>query len=194
MGKWMNTILAPPDEPDSTDHIAAEDMARLVDASIGDTERERLLHHINRCQRCYDILHDSLKDNPFTVSVRPVWWRARVVYALAACLILIFAVSGQQIYRHWSRDIGAVTATLELDQNLIDILLEDSALQIGRGARLNRLLAALQQRAIPVDTLNLAVLAKPYYQKKSLFGPKEFLHVRIENDVAYLEVKDKKTD
>jgi hypothetical protein len=35
------------------------------------------------------------------------------------------------------------------------------------------------------------LLSKPYYQKKSLFGPKEVLHIRIENKVAYLEVKEK---
>jgi hypothetical protein len=35
------------------------------------------------------------------------------------------------------------------------------------------------------------LLSKPYYQKKSLFGPKEVLNIRIEKKLAYLEVKEK---
>jgi hypothetical protein len=51
--------------------------------------------------------------------------------------------------------------------------------------------AAFQQRGLEVKDLNLVLLSKPYYQKKSLFGPKEVLNIRIENKVAYLEVKEK---
>ncbi len=80
--------------------------------------------------------------------------------------------------------------TLDLDQNLKDILLEDDGLRFGKGARLSRLLAALQQKGLPVKDLNLAVLSKPYYQKKSLFGPREVLQIRIENGIAYLEVQE----
>jgi hypothetical protein len=50
--------------------------------------------------------------------------------------------------------------------------------------------AALQQKGLQVKALNLVLLTKPYYQKKSLFGPKEVLHIRIEKKVAYLEVKE----
>jgi hypothetical protein len=193
MGKWMNRLLAPSGGQDLADHVATEDIARLVDATVGDAEREHLLRHINRCQRCYDILHYTIGENPFDAAERAgakPWWKRPTFYAIAASIALFFIISGQLVYRHWSREPGIVTATLELDQNLIDILLDDSALQISRGARLDRLLDALQQRGVPVKTVNLAVLAKPYYQKKSLFGPKEFLHIRIEARVAYLEVRE----
>lgn len=195
MGKWMNRILAASDSQDASNHIATEDMARLVDGDVDDGERERLFQHINRCRRCYDILHHSIEDNPFAAARRPVasaWWKNRAVYALAASILVVFIISGQFVYRHWTRDSGIVSATLELDQQLIDILLEDSALQIGQSPRLNRLLDALRQRGVPVDTIQLAALSKPYYQKKDIFGPKEYLHIHIENNVAYLEVKERK--
>ena len=82
-------------------------------------------------------------------------------------------------------------ASLDLDQALKDILLEDDALKWEKKERVYRLLTALQQRGLAVKELNLALLSKPYYQKKSLFGPKEVLHIRIDDKVAYLEVKEK---
>jgi hypothetical protein len=77
-----------------------------------------------------------------------------------------------------------------LDQGLKDILLEDDVLKWEKKERVHRLLTALQQRGLAVKDLNLVLLSKPYYQKKSLFGPKEVLKIRIEGKVAYLEVKE----
>lgn len=195
MGKWIKRILEPsaaPNWPVSENHVEIEDIARLADGTVDDDERERLLGHINLCQRCYEILHHTLKDASFATSVKPAagpWWKTKAAYALAASIILIFIISGQFAYRHWSRVPQVISATLVLDQNLKDILLEDDALQFGQGARLNRLLAVLQQTGLPLKDLDLVVLKKPYYQKKSLFGPGEVLHIRIENGVAYLEVR-----
>lgn len=193
MGKWVKRVLGPADGQDSPDHVATEDMARLADGAVHDSERERLLRHINRCRRCYDILHLSIEGNPFAAeqsSGSTAWWRRRAVYALAASIILVFIISGQLVYRHWTRDTGIASATLELDQQIIDILMEDSALQIGQSPRLRRLLDAFRRRGVPVEAIQLAVLSKPYYQKKDLFGPKEYLHIRIEDNVAYLEVTE----
>jgi len=81
-------------------------------------------------------------------------------------------------------------ASLDLDQGLKDILLENNDPKWENKERINRLLTALQQRGLAVKDLNLVLLSKPYYQKKSLFGPKEVLHIRVENKVAYLEVKE----
>jgi hypothetical protein len=194
MANWTNKSLEPPVSPDSEKHVAAEDIARLAEGSVKNAEREDLLYHINRCRRCYQILDNTLKDSQFNTSEHRTaspWWKTKVAYALAASIILIFVISGQFAYKHWDRVPGVISATLDLDQNLKDILLEDDALRFGKGARLNRLLAVLQQTGLPVKDLNLVVLAKPYYQKKSLFGPKEVLLIRIENEVAYLEVQEK---
>ena len=195
MGKWISKSLEPSDLPVHENHIAAEDIARLAEGTVDTAEREQLLHHINCCQRCYEILNHTLKDAPFAASGQPAadpWWKTKVAYALAASLLLIFILSGQLAYKYWRHAPTAISASLDLDQNLKDILLEDEALRFGKGARLNRLLAALQQKGLPVKNLTLAVLSKPYYQKKSLFGPGEVLHIRIENDVAYLEVEEQK--
>jgi len=192
MDKWVKKGLEPSksaDSPAADNHVAIEDLARLADGTVEDGERERLFGHINRCQRCYEILHCTLKDTAGERSASP-WWQTKAAYALAASIILLFAVCGQLAYKYWSRAPQAISASLDLDQQLKDILLEDDGLQIGKGARLNRLLAALQQKGLPLKTLNLAVLSKPYYQKKSLFGPREVLHIRIENEVAYLEVEE----
>jgi hypothetical protein len=196
MGKWVKKSLEPSVLPDSTvsdNHVAIEDIARLADGTIDSGEREHLFHHINRCQRCYEILHQTLKDASNATSVKPAgspWWKTKTVYALAASIILIFVISGQFAYKYWTRVPRVISATLDLDQNLKDILLEDDGLRFGKGARLSRLRAALQQKGLPVKDLNLAVLSKPYYQKKSLFGPREVLQIRIENGIAYLEVQE----
>ena len=199
MGKWIKKSLEPSVSPNSTDspvsdnHVALEDIARLADGTVDNDEREHLIQHINRCQPCYEILQQTLKDATNATSVEPAgsaWWRTKTAYALAASIILIFVISGQFAYKYWTRVPGVISATLELDQHLKDILLEDDGLQFGKGARLSRLLAALQQKGLPVKDLNLAVLSKPYYQKKSLFGPREVLQIQIENGIAYLEVKE----
>jgi len=194
MGKWINKSLEPSVSPDAVDHVEIEDIARLADGTIDKDERERLFRHINRCQRCYQILHHTLKDVTFATSLNPAagpWWKTKAAIALAASIILVFAISGQLAYKFWSRAPEVISATLDLVQELKEILLEDDGLRIGKGARLNRLLAALQQKGLQVNDLNLAVLSKPYYQKKSLFGPREVLHIRIENGVAYLEVQER---
>lgn len=193
MGNLINKSLEPSISPNSENHVAIEHIARLADGTVDEDERERLFHHINRCQRCYEILNHTLKDAALVTSEQSAaasWWRSKAAYALAASIILIFIISGQVAYKYWNRVPGVISATLELDQNLKDILLEDDALRFGEGARLNRLLAVLQQSGLPIKDLNLVVFTKRYYQKKSLFGPREVLHIRIENGIAYLEVQE----
>jgi hypothetical protein len=48
----------------------------------------------------------------------------------------------------------------------------------------------LHKKGLRVKQFNRVILSRPYYQTKSLFGPEETLHIRIEDDVAYLEVKE----
>ncbi len=193
MAKWTNKSLEPAGSPESENHVAAEDIARLAEGSVKNAEREDLLYHINRCQRCYQTLNNTLEDAysmPSDLQAAGPWWKSKIALALAASIVLVFIITGQFAYKHWNRAPGVISATIDLNQDLKDILLEDDALRFGKGARLSRLLAVLQKTGLPVKDLNLVVLAKPYYQKKSLFGPKEVLHIRVENEVAYLEVKE----
>ena len=137
---------------------------------------------------------ETLEDLSAEASMQPgsvPWWRTRRFYALAVSILLVLLIGGPLAIKHWILRPPVSLASLDLDQGLKDILLEDDALKWQKKERLNRLLAALQQRGLAVKDLNLVLLSKPYYQKKSLFGPKEILHIRIDNKVAYLEVKEK---
>ncbi|UCE56151.1 MAG: hypothetical protein JSV31_12110 [Desulfobacterales bacterium] len=193
MGRWINKIIKPTVAPEPEDHIAIEDLARLADGAVDKAENQHFIRHLNRCQRCYEILQETLKDLADEASVQTTsspWWKTRTAYALAASIILVLLIGGQLVFNYWNQRPQVILATLNLDQQLKDILLVDDALRWEKGERVNRLVAALQQKGLQVKELNLVVLSKPYYQKKSLFGPKEALHIRIENKVAYLEVKE----
>ena len=192
MGKWIDKSLAPPVAPESENHPTIEDIARLAEGTVGRTERETFFRHLNRCQRCYEILQQTIKDAPLPGAAHTAhpWWKTKAAVALAASILIIFIFGGQLAYKYWSQGPAVLSATLELNQELKEILLIDDALLFGKGARLNRLVAVLQQNGLQIKDLSLVVLSKPYYQKKSLFGPKEVLHIRIENDVAYLEVRE----
>jgi len=194
MGKWMNKTINPSVVPESEDHILIEDLARLAEGAVDAAERQHLIGHLNRCQRCYQILQETLVDVSAEASMQPVsvpWWKTRMFYALAVSIVLVLLIGGPLAIKHWIQSPPVIVASLDLDQTLKDILLEDDALRWEKKERINRLLIALQQRGLEVKDLNLVLLSKPYYQKKSLFGPKEVLHIRIENEVAYLEVKEK---
>jgi hypothetical protein len=193
MSKWMNKTINPSVVPESEEHILIEDLARLAEGTVDGAERRHLIGHINRCRKCYQILQETLKDVSAETSTQPGsvhWWRTKMFYALAVSIVLALLIGGPFAIKHWTQTSPVILASLDLDQGLKDILLEDDALKWEKKERVNRLLTALQQKGLAVKDLNLVLLSKPYYQKKSLFGPKEVLQIRIENKVAYLEVKE----
>ena len=192
----MSKTINPSVVPESEDHIIIEDLARLAEGAVDGAERQHLIGHLNRCRRCYQILQETLKDVSAETTLQPgsaPWWKTKMFYALAISIVLVLLIGSPFAIRHWIQRPSVILASLELDQGLKDILLEDAALKWEKKERVNRLLTALQQRGLAVKDLNLVLLSKPYYQKKSLFGPKELLHIRIDDKVAYLEVKEKET-
>ena len=193
MGKWLNKILRPTDSMESETHPDLEDIALLAEGRLNDAERKHLLGHLNRCGQCYEILQETLKDVSPETSGQPAptaWWKRKSLYALAASIILVFIFSGQLINKFWTQPTPITAARIILDQELKDILLEDSALQWKNAKRIERLISALHKKGIQVTGFKRVILSRPYYQTKSLFGPAETLHIRIENDVAYLEIKE----
>ena len=201
MSKWINKSLEPIESPDvaSDDHIEIEDLARMAEGNVSRAENERFTIHLNRCPRCYDILRETLSDFSRESSTRPAMdpaplslWKRKTFYALAASVILVFLVGGQLIFKFVFQHPQIISAAVDLDQDLKDILMEDESLRWEKGPRLDRFVAALQKKGHVFKDLNLVVLARPYYQKKSLFGPQEILHIRVEGKVAYLEVKPPK--
>lgn len=190
----MNETIDPPVATESEDHILTEDLARLAEGAVDAAERQHLIGHLNRCRRCYQILQETLEDLSAEKSMPSVavpWWKTRMFYALALSIVLILIIGGPFAVKQWTQCPPVILASLDLDQGLKDILLENDATKWENKERINRLLTALQQRGFAVKDLNLVLLSKPYYQKKSPFGPKEVLHIRIENKVAYLEVREK---
>jgi len=193
MGKWLNKALNPTDSVESKNHADLEDLARLVEGTLDSAERNRLLRHLNRCGKCYEILQETLKDVSTETSGKPAptaWWKMKSVYALAASILIIFIIGGQLVYKFRIQQSPVISAKLTLDQELRDILMEDNALQWKNVERIEQLISALHKKGLQVKQFNLVVLSKPYYQTKSLFGPEEILHIRIENNVAYLDVKE----
>ena len=193
MGKWINKSINPTADGESGRHIAVEDLACLADGTVEPPERQRLIGHLNRCQRCYQIFQEIIGDVSDATSLRSgsiPWWKTRMAYALAASILLVLIIGGSIAVRQLTKTPPVILATLPLDRTLKDILLQDDKLRWEKKARVNRLLAALQQRGVPVKELDRVLLSKPYYQKKSLFSPEAVLIVRIENRVAYLEVKE----
>ena len=193
MGKWLKKTLRPTDSAESKDHPDVEDFARLVEGTLDSTERERLLRHLNRCGKCYDIVQETLKDLSAAASGQPAptaWWQRKSLYALAASIIMIFIIGGQLVYKFRTQQTPITVAKITLDQELKDILLEDSALKWNNAKRMERLISALHKKGVQLAQFNRVVLSRPYYQTKSLFGPEETLHIRVEDDVAYLEVKE----
>ena len=193
MGKWMQKIINPSMTPEPDEHIGIEDLARLADGVVGKEERQLFYRHLNHCQKCYEILQETLTDvssEMFPQQPATPWWKTRKVFALAASIIFVFLIGGYFVFNYGQQPSRLIVATLNLDQELKDILLENQLLRWEKGERVNRLVAALQQKGLQVKALNLVLLDKPYYQKKSLFGPKEVLLIRIEKKVAYLEVRE----
>ena len=195
MGKWINKLLAPAASTQLENHLETEDIARLAEGSVDKAEHDLFVHHLNRCQRCYEILQETLKDITATGDLSKIsgpWWRTKTFYALAASIVLVILIGGGLVLEYGNQHPRIISATLDLDQQLKDILLENDALRWEKGARLDRLTAVLHKKGLQFKDLKTVILAKPYYQKKSLFGPKEVLHIRIENGVAYLDVEEKR--
>ena len=193
MGKWLNKTLKPADSAESGNHADLEDLARLVDGTLDNAERKRLLLHLNHCGKCYEILQETLKEVSIETSGKQTptaWWKRKSLYALAASILIIFIIGGQLVNKFRTQPSPVISAKLTLDQELKDILLENNALQWKSVERMQRLISVLHKKGLQIKQFDLVVLSKPYYQTKSLFGPEEILHIRIENNVAYLEVKE----
>ena len=192
MGKWVHRALTPTDTADCGPHAGMEDLASLVEGKLGGNERENLLRHLNQCGQCYEILQATMRDVQDAPSAGPAprpWWKTKSVYALAASIVFLILVGGPLVYQFQTRHALTATAELMLDQELKDILLEDDTLQWQSRRRIERFISLLHRKGYTLKTFNRVVLARPYYQTKSIFGPEEVLHIRIDDGVAYLEVK-----
>ncbi len=195
MGKWLHKALKPTDTAESGPHADREELACLIEGKLGGDERNKLLRHINRCGQCYEILHETMKDfnaEPSDEANPTPWWKTRPIQALAASIALLVLIGGPLVYQFQTRQALITSVELILDQELKDILLEDDNLQWHNDKRIQRFISLLDQKGYRLKSFDRVVLSKPYYQVKSIFGPEEVLVIRIDDDVAYLEVKEAK--
>ncbi len=193
MGKWLHKALKPADTAESGPHADMEDLACLIEGKLGGDERENLLRHLNRCVQCYETLQETMRDlqsEPLDEPTHIPWWKTRPVHALAASIVLLTLIGGPLVYQFQTRQSWVTSVDLILDQELKDILLEDDALQWTNDKRIHRLISVLYKKGHRVKSFDRVVLSKPYYQVKSIFGPEEILYIRIDDDVAYLEIKE----
>ncbi len=193
MGKWLHKAIKPDDTAESGPHADMEALACLIEGKLGGDERRNLLRHLNRCGQCYEILQESMKDlqvDPAVETTPAPWWKRKPVQALAASIVFLALIGGPLVYQFQTRPSLLTSVELILDQELKEILLLDDNLQWNEDKRIKRLISALQQKGYRLKPFDRVVLSKPYYQMKSIFGPEEMLHIRIEDGVAYLEVKE----
>lgn len=191
MGTWMKKIAAPEQLPDAGKHIPLEDIARLAEGTIEGSLREKLFFHLNRCPDCSSILQETLRDMASdAVHQSPSagrWYRMKL-YAVAASII--FAVfAGGGYYKYYLVRHGLVNASVALDDDFRDLLVEDSSLSFS-GSRAARFADLLSRQGVQVKGLQKVVLSKAYAATKSssFFHKKESLKIRIEGGIAYVEV------
>ncbi len=193
MGKWLHQILKPNDPSEPGPHADMEDLAGLIEGTLGNEKRKDLLRHLNACGQCYQILQETMKDTQAASSKKPTplfSWKTKPVYALAASIALLMLIGGPLLYIFQTGPSVITSAEIILDQDLKEILLEDQTLEWSRGKRINRLISALQKKGYHLKAFDRVVLARPYYQVKSILEPEEVLVIRIDGNVAYLEVRE----
>ncbi len=165
-------------------HPSDQELAELAEGTLAPERREALLRHINACSDCYEAYVEILRflPEPSAASTRksPA---VRVCLALAASVLLCLA--GTIGYFQLQQPAAPFLATVELDSALKTALLE---LETEQQEAPEGLLELLRQRGIPVDTVREVALAEPYMPAKTLFGPKEYLELRVDKGIVYLKV------
>ena len=193
MGKWLHKALKPTDTAESGPHVDMEALACLIEGKLGGDERKKLLRHLNRCGQCSEILQETMKDFNSDPSDAPSpipWWKTRPILALAASMALLVLIGWPLVYQFQSRQSLITSVELILDQELKAIMLEDDNLQWTNDKRIHRFISVLNKKGYRVKPFDRVVLSKPYYQVKSILGPEEVLHIRIDDGVAYLNIKE----
>ncbi len=192
MGKWMNKILTSESPHSQGDHIPLENLAQLIDGEVDQKERDGYINHLNTCEECYELLTETLKGMPEKdlKKKKDSIWSGRTIYAIAASIILVCIIGGN-FFLNLNRPPQLLVASITLDQDLKDILLENESIVWEKEERIDRLTAMLRSKGVKIEELNRVELDSPYFQGKDPFGKNEILKNRVEKGVAYLVVIQK---
>lgn len=208
--KWFRQITGPcvfDDTADTGDHLSSEDLAVLAEGRAPKDRRQEMVGHINRCGYCYEIFQSVLSSMDGEIAVRHpdgessrqrTDKRRRLLITLAASVFLVSVLS-TVTYFNFFRQPVVITASVDLDGELRDLLMEDESL-VWKDQRVERLTKLLEKRGIKIKSIKKVVLTAPYVAKKDirqiLFGPEEVLDIKISDGVAHIQVvlKPKKSE
>ncbi|MBW1712018.1 MAG: hypothetical protein JRJ59_02565 [Deltaproteobacteria bacterium] len=196
MGRLTSALFGLTEGREGQDHPSLEDLARLAEGRVEPLERAALVRHLNRCRRCYQIVAQTMADLAADQTVqaarpRRLRWLG---YAVAASVVAVMLVGGGLFYDRQGQAPAVVTASLNLDENLKSVLLENESTTWQKEERIERLVKLLQDRGVKTGQVEKVVLVAAYMPAKSLLAPEEILKVRIKDGVAYLEVVEKEEE
>lgn len=116
MNRLVKAILSPPTGDPPNGHPSDEDIARLAEGAVDGQERERLAEHVNRCERCYQVLSGIMADLKAAEAKPRTWWarNSSQLIAVAASLIMVVLVGGG-LYQYQSDQQQPLVASLPPD-------------------------------------------------------------------------------
>jgi len=203
MGKWIKTVVAEykKDHGESCAHgISPQEMAAFIDGRLDPAQRQKVIHHLNRCQQCSDILDMALMaqagsnqgdKEDIHGEETAFWGKFKPLYSLAASILLMVMIgSGLYHYGPWKgTSPGEMSVTLFMDARVKDLLMENNNTRWGSQTRIKGLETLLSEHGIKAGTLKGVVMDTPYVAQKSFFTVDEEVVIIIKDGIAYLEVK-----
>jgi hypothetical protein len=195
MGKWIKKIIAQKISESENmismddSHIPLEDLADMVDGCLNPQKREAYIHHLDNCQDCYDLLNEILTDlsNKSSHIKKPAKKFSKPFFTMAASLFFLIIISGALIFNH-IRSPYTLTASVNVDDSISQILLETNSLTWTENNRVKRFAAILKSKNVKIKSFDKVVLTSPYTQSKSLFKTSEILKIRVQDNIAYIEI------
>lgn len=203
MGNWIKTVVSEykKDHGESCAHgISPQEMAAFIDGRLDSAQRQKVIHHLNRCQTCSDILDMALMaqagsnqgDKENIHGEQTVFWgKFKPFYSLAASILLMVMIgSGLYHYGPWKEtSSGEMPVTLFMDGRVKELLMENNNTHWGSQTRIKGLETLLSEHGIKAGTLKGVVMDTPYVAQKFFFAEDEEVVITIKDGIAYLEVK-----
>ena len=203
MGKWIKTVIAEykKGHGESCAHgIPPQEMAAFIDGRLDPAQRQKVIHHLNRCQQCSDILdmalmaqaEDSHRDKEDIHGEKlALWEKLKPLYSLAASILFMVMIgSGLYHYGPWKgTSPDTMSVTLFMDSRVKELLLENNNTRWGSQIRIRGLETLLSEHGVKAGTLKGVVMDTPYVAQKSFFAVDEEVIITIKDGIASLEVK-----